>query len=125
VLIQKVTYSILNIKFDLLATIIQFMRPLSHIPSLLKNKYLLTAVAFVIWMLFFDAKDMITQHERSQELHQLKESRAYYTAEIAKERKSLQELKSNPAAIEKYAREKYLMKRDNEDLFIVQHAKED
>lgn len=71
-------------------------------------------------MIFFDAKDMLTQRERSSELNEMKESKAYYTAEIAKERKALEELKSNPAAIEKYAREKYLMKRDNEDLFIIQ-----
>jgi cell division protein FtsB len=55
----------------------------------------------------------------------MQESKAYYTAEIAKERKALEELKSNPAAIEKYAREKYLMKRDNEDLFIIQKPEKD
>lgn len=76
-------------------------------------------------MIFFDAKDIITQRERSNELHQLQESKAYYTDEIAKERKALEELKSNPAAIEKYAREKYLMKRENEDLFVIQTAEKD
>lgn len=96
------------------------MQILSRIPSWAKNKYIITLIAFVIWMIFFDAKDMLTQRERSNELHEMKESKAYYTAEIAKERKALEELKSNPAAIEKYAREKYLMKRDNEDLFIIQ-----
>jgi cell division protein FtsB len=96
------------------------MQILSRIPSWLKNKYVLTLIAFVIWMIFFDAKDILTQRERSQELRELQQSKAYYTEEIAKEKKALEELKSNPAAIEKYAREKYLMKRDNEDLFIVQ-----
>ena len=76
-------------------------------------------------MIFFDAKDIITQRERSNELHQLQESKAYYTDEIAKERKALEELKSNPAAIEKYAREKYLMKRENEDLFVIQRAEKE
>lgn len=76
-------------------------------------------------MIFFDAKDILTQHERTKELHEMQQSKAYYTAEIAKERKALEELKSNPAAIEKYAREKYLMKRDNEDLFIIQKADKD
>ena len=96
------------------------MKFLAHIPSWLKNKYILSLIAFVIWMIFFDAKDILTQRERTQELRELQESKAYYTAEIAKERKILEELKSNPAAIEKFAREKYMMKRDNEDLFIVQ-----
>jgi len=101
------------------------MNLFSRIPSWLKNKYILTFIAFVLWMIFFDAKDIITQRERSNELHQLQESKAYYTDEIAKERKALEELKSNPAAIEKYAREKYLMKRENEDLFVIQRAEKD
>jgi len=101
------------------------MNLFSRIPSWLKNKYVLTLIAFVLWMIFFDAKDILTQRERSNELRQLQESKAYYTDEIAKERKALEELKSNPAAIEKYAREKYLMKRENEDLFVIQRAEKD
>ena len=93
---------------------------LSNIPSWLKNKYLLTLIAFVVWITFFDAKDLLTQRERTNELEQLQESKAYFTAEIEKEKKALEELKSNPAAIEKLAREKYLMKKDNEDLFLIQ-----
>lgn len=96
------------------------MKLLSFIPAWLRNKYLLTLIAFVVWMIFFDAKDIITQRERTAELRALQQSKAYFIAEIAREKKALQELKSNPAAIEKLAREKYLMKRDNEDLFLVQ-----
>jgi cell division protein DivIC len=101
------------------------MQILSRIPSWAKNKYIIALIAFVVWMIFFDAKDILTQRERGKELREMKGSKAYYTAEIAKERKALEELKSNPAAIEKYAREKYLMKRDNEDLFIIQKPKKD
>lgn len=101
------------------------MKLLSNIPSWAKNKYIITIIAFVIWMIFFDAKDIITQRERTGELRQLQESKAYYTNEIATEKKALEELKSNPAAIEKYAREQYLMKKENEDLFIVQKAEKD
>jgi cell division protein DivIC len=98
------------------------MKFLSSIPGWLKNKYILSVIAFVIWMIFFDAKDIITQRERSRELRQLQDSKAYFASEISKEQKALEELKSNPAAIEKYAREKYMMKKDNEDLFIVEPA---
>ena len=101
------------------------MKLLSNIPSWAKNKYIITIIAFVIWMIFFDAKDIITQRERTGELRELQESKAYYTNEIATEKKALEELKSNPAAIEKYAREQYLMKKENEDLFIVQKAAKD
>lgn len=96
------------------------MKLLSSIPSWLKNKYILTLLAFLVWIVFFDAKDLLTQRERTRELEKLQESKAYFSAEIEKEKKALEELKSNPAAIEKLAREKYLMKKDNEDLFIIQ-----
>jgi cell division protein FtsB len=87
-----------------------------------RNKYLLSLIAFVVWMLFFDKNDMFTQGQRKRELKALEESKEYYTAEIAKEKKVSEELRSNPAAIEKYARENYLMKRDDEDIFIVQES---
>lgn len=73
-------------------------------------------------MLFFDRNDVFTLAERNRELRSLQESKEYYTEEIARERKVSEELKSDPATIEKYAREKYLMKRENEDLFIIRQA---
>jgi len=95
---------------------------LSHIPSWLKNKFLLAGAAFVFWIVFFDENDLILQSRRKAELKELKASKAYYIEQIEKERKALEELKSNPAAIEKFAREQYMMKRDNEDLFIIEVA---
>jgi cell division protein DivIC len=97
------------------------MNLIKGIATWISNKYLVTISAFVVWMLFFDTRDMLTQRERSRELEKLKESKAYFTSEIEKETKALQELKSDPAAIEKLAREKYFMKKDNEDLFIIQN----
>lgn len=86
----------------------------------LKNKYILTAGAFAVWMLFFDNRDIITTHFRQRaELNRLEESRAYYENEIAKTRKELKELRSDPDILEKYAREKYRMKKDNEDLYVI------
>jgi cell division protein FtsB len=71
-------------------------------------------------MLFFDDRDIITTHFRhTRELRELKKSKLHYEKEIAETRKELGQLKSNPATMEKYAREKYLMKRDNEDLFLI------
>ena len=93
---------------------------LSHIPYWLKNKFLLAGTAFVLWIVFFDENDLILQSRRKAELKELKASKAYYIQEIEKERKVLEELRSNPAAIEKFAREQYMMKRDNEDLFIIE-----
>ena len=95
------------------------MKLLTHIPAWLKNKYLIALGVFTVIMLFFDKNDVFTQSARKSQLRDLQESRQYYTERIATERKELEELKSNPGTLEKYAREKYLMKRDNEDLFII------
>ena len=95
------------------------MKLLTHIPAWLKNKYLIALGVFAVIMLFFDKNDVFTQSARKSQLRDLQESRQYYTERIATERKELEELKSNPGTLEKYAREKYLMKRDNEDLFII------
>ncbi len=97
-----------------------FMKLLAHIPSFLKNKYLLTAAGFTVWILFFDNRDFITSHFREKgELLKLEQSKKYYEQQIAVTKQELEQLKTNPALLEKYAREKYLMKRDNEDLFLI------
>src|ERR1700688_2974165 len=93
---------------------------LDKIPSLLKNKYVLTALCFAVWVLFIDDRDFITTSLRHvKELHRLEARKIYFEEQILTVRKELDQLKSNPATLEKYAREKYMMKRDNEDLFIV------
>ncbi|MBC7851161.1 MAG: septum formation initiator family protein [Chitinophagaceae bacterium] len=84
-----------------------------------KNKYLLTGLAFAAWLLFFDDRDLVTTMKHHQELKQLQQSRDHYTSEVKKTNEELEQLKNDPATLEKYAREKYRMKKDNEDLFIV------
>lgn len=96
------------------------MKRFFHIPGILTNKYLLAFIAFTVWMLFFDDRDFVTTHVRyPKELNELKESKAYYQEQIKTTREELKQLKLNAATIEKYAREHFLMKRDNEDLFII------
>ena len=92
---------------------------LTHIPAFLKNKYLISFAAFCVVVLFLDKNDFFTQLDRRKELRNLQQSKRYYTTQVAAERKELEALKSNPATLEKYAREKYLMKRDNEGIFLV------
>lgn len=96
------------------------MKLVRFIPPFLLNKYLLTLSGFVVWMLFFDRNDFFSQMERRSNLQEIEKSKAYYTQKIAESKKFSQDIQSNAAAIEKFAREKYRMKRDNEDLFIVQ-----
>lgn len=95
------------------------MKLLTHIPGFLKSKYLLSFAAFCVVVLFLDKNDFFTQFERRKELRELQQSKQYYTKQIATESKELEALKTNPAAVEKLAREKYLMKRDNEELFVI------
>jgi cell division protein DivIC len=90
------------------------------IPNWLKNKYILTAGFFAVWMLFFDNRDIITTHIKHRgELNRLQASKAYYQQQIENTLRELEQLKSDPAVLEKYAREKYRMKKDNEDLFVI------
>ena len=95
------------------------MRLLTHLPAWLKNKYFISFAAFCVIILFLDKNDFFTQNGRLKELRKLQQSKRYYTTQIAAERKELEALKTNPAAVEKLAREKYLMKMDNEELFLV------
>jgi cell division protein FtsB len=87
--------------------------------DLLKNKFFLVTVVFIVWMLFFDKNDLYTQYEQRQQLSKLEQERDFYTKETAKVSKDLDELTSNPAKLEKFAREKYLMKKANEDVFVI------
>ena len=87
--------------------------------NVLKNKYFIAAVGFVVWMLFFDPKDWGLITSRNNKLKELKLSEHHLTLLIKDTKKELSLLKTDAASIEKYAREKFFMKKDNEDLFIV------
>ncbi|HSK13360.1 MAG TPA: septum formation initiator family protein [Phnomibacter sp.] len=84
-----------------------------------KLHYLLAIGGFVVWMLFFDEKDYFTQLKRKQELEDLHAKMEYYKTEIEETRLQVEALDRDPAMLEKFAREKYFMKRDNEDVYII------
>jgi cell division protein DivIC len=89
------------------------------IPGWVRNKYLLTGLAFIVWMFFFDANDISLQQKRRSELKKLQNEEKILDKQISETKQELNLLKTSPATIEKYAREKYLMKRDNEDLYLI------
>lgn len=95
------------------------MKLLTRLPAFLHNKYFVATAVFALVMLFLDKNDLFTQLDRTRELQKLRRSKAYYTSKIAAERKELEGLTNNPAVVEKYARENHLMKRDNEELFLI------
>jgi cell division protein DivIC len=99
------------------------MKFLNHIPSWLKNKYLLTGIAFLVWILFLDNKnDLFSQYERLSRSGELTKNEDHLSNQITETQKELDLLKNNVQSIEKYAREKYMMKKDNEDLFILERG---
>jgi cell division protein FtsB len=93
--------------------------------DLLRNKYFLVTLAFVVWMLFFDKNDIYSQYQYHEQVSKLKAESEFYQKETAKVSKDLDELTSDKAQLEKFAREKYLMKKDNEDVFVVVKEKKE
>jgi len=87
--------------------------------KILKNKYFITISFFVVWMSFFDTKDWGLIRERQIKLKSLELSEKEMAKLILDTRAELDMLKTSAESVEKYAREKYLMKKDNEDIFLV------
>jgi hypothetical protein len=85
---------------------------------LVKNKYFITVVALVVWLTFFDRNDVFTQYDLIKKCEKLEKEKQYYISEIENNKKNLLELKTNPKSLETFSREKYLMKKENEDVFV-------
>ncbi|SEM42513.1 Septum formation initiator [bacterium A37T11] len=92
---------------------------MNRLINIIKNKYFIAALAFVVWMLFFDRNDLSTQFEYRSQLKALNTEKDFYTKETERVKKDLEELSSDPNKLQKFAREKYLMKKDNEDVFVI------
>ena len=87
--------------------------------KVIKNKYLLTTIGIVVWLLFFDKNDVFSQADLIGKLNDLKADRNYYITEIENNKREIEELKTNKKSLEKFAREKYHMKKDNEDVYVI------
>lgn len=86
---------------------------------LIKNKYFISILVFLIWMCFFDVKDWGLIAERLNKLGELEKTEISLNKQIQETRVELNLLRAEAQSIERYAREKYLMKKDNEEIFIV------
>jgi cell division protein DivIC len=85
----------------------------------IKNKYILTSCFFVVWMIFFAEKDIKSLFVKRAKYADLQQSEQHLVKKIVESKAELGQLKTDIETIEKYAREKYLMKKDNEDLFVL------
>lgn len=92
---------------------------LTTILSSLNNKYVVSTAAFLVWLMFFDNNSLIRQSRLSGQLRDLKKQKAFYEEAIGKNREASRELMNDEDLLEKFARERYLMKKDNEDIFVI------
>lgn len=95
------------------------MNTVLKIFSYIRNKYVVAVLVFLFLMFFYDRNDIFVQMDRKKELVTLDKSKTFYQTEIDRIKKELNNLEDNPKTLEKYAREHLFMKRDNEDVFIV------
>lgn len=92
-----------------------------NIPDSFKNKYVLTAFIFLTWMFIFDTNTIPSQFRLSMQIEEMEDKKEYYREEIEVVNQSLEDLLTNQATQEKFARENYLMKKKNEDVFVIEY----
>lgn len=90
------------------------------LPSAFRNFYFVTSISFLVWMLFLDSNDLISRFKLGAKLRNLNREKEYYQVKIADVQKDREELMTDRELLEKFAREKYLMKKETEDIFIIQ-----
>ncbi len=91
----------------------------SKIPSLLRNKYVIALTVVFVWLLFFDNYSLIQHWRLRREIFDLRQQQEFYLEEIRRDSLAIDRLQSDPGALERYAREKYLMKKEGEDVYII------
>lgn len=95
---------------------------LEHLKKLInifRNKYITATVLFILWIAFFDQTSLIYDMHLTQKEKQMKAQKVYYEKQTRAATEQLKELQTDPASLEKFAREKYFMKKSNEDVYII------
>jgi len=83
------------------------------------NKYLIAFIGFVVWIMFFDDNNLMQHQKNKQELAQLEEQVDFYRQKIEADKRKLHELQTNDENLEKFAREQFLMKKADEDIYVI------
>jgi len=89
------------------------------IPKPIRNKYALTLIAFVVWMFFFDRNDVFTQFKLNNTLNDLEQKNTHYVDKLEDVSATALDLSENKEAQERFARETYLMKKQDEEVFVI------
>jgi cell division protein FtsB len=92
---------------------------IEKIPLPLRNKYILTLIIFVVWLVLLDSNNLVARYKETKNLQKLKLEKEYYTKRIEVDQRKMKELKTDNQNLEKFAREQYKMKKPDEDLYIV------
>lgn len=92
---------------------------INKIPPVLRNRYFLTVLVFLVWIILFDNNNLVNRYRYMKNLRQLENDREYYMERIEEDSRKLNELKTSDENLEKFAREEYFMKKDNEDIYII------
>ena len=103
---------------------INYKQIIQKIPKYFRNQYFIVIVLFIIWILFFDNYNLIRQNRIKKDIKELEENKLFYTKEIKKDSIEFQDLLNNKEKREKFAREKFLMKKENEDIYIIRRNNE-
>lgn len=93
---------------------------LKGIPPVFRNFYVVAGLSFVIWLTFLDANNLINRFKMTAKLRSLVAEKEYYQEKISAVEKDREELLTNKELLEKFARERYLMKKESEDIFIIE-----
>lgn len=88
-------------------------------PAWMKNRYVLTILVFLVWLILLDPNNLISRVREIQTRNRLEREKEYYMTRIEEDRRKLNELRTSNENLEKYAREQYRMKKPDEDLFII------
>ncbi len=94
-------------------------RKRSRLIRIISNKYLLTILFFIVWLLFFDSNNLISRYRVNTELRHMNMQKKYYIEEIGINERIREQLTHDLGEIETFGREEYLMKRDNEDIYLI------
>ncbi len=90
-----------------------------RIKPIIRNKYFISAFIFFIWLLIFDQNNLLERKKLINNLNELKREKEFYKERIENDSRRLNELRTNNENLEKFAREEYLMKKENEDIFLI------
>lgn len=92
---------------------------IERVPPFMRNKYILTIIIFLIWIVLLDSNNLISRRKEMKNLNKLRADKEYYVQRIEEDKRKLHELKTDDRNLEKFAREQYRMKKADEDLYIV------